>query len=233
MSEEKILVPTEKGLVEGKVFEGVLLFETLENVLNEGYRPVFMPELINTYLRLPANSPLWEKGYLSGSGRYTGKYQGKGKTEVVITHKNHYFSDPENIKKSTTIDYAAPGRMFLGGNLEASIPQDEFDKLRDSVDNEDTYAFDYEQTKELSGQVKLEEVIFSNLFVSSFGSSAAAMQYSIKLYQMNKKEVWLSNQYTGSELGTGMPNGQLLGFVNFSVYPALLPSARILGIKDQ
>ena len=111
------------GIIESlwwKVFERKTLLESLDECLNEGCSPLFMPSIIdmitlhNDRYRPPFRT------YFSQSIRVTGKSEEDGEPVVVYAHAPHYLSDPRNLE-----------RAIKEGLVEGTVayPEDEFQKL--------------------------------------------------------------------------------------------------------
>src|SRR3989338_7708731 len=81
-----------------KIFRASSLYEALEGCQEQGYRALFMPELIDQRIKAPNDSDVWKYWFSTPSLRATGKTKA-GSNVVVYAHTGNHFSNPENMRK--------------------------------------------------------------------------------------------------------------------------------------
>jgi len=113
----------------------------LENCQESGYKPMFIPELVDARMKSKVD---WFKWYTTPSVRATGKTR-QGNTVVVYAHIPNYFSNPSNIRKAIEEESFEIGDFDPHAGI---MPQKEFQKLVDAEDNKRVFVVDYDKLTE-------------------------------------------------------------------------------------
>lgn len=163
------------------------LWEALEKCRNRGYRPLFMPEVIDSmigFLDSIKKYRVEEKGSDYGDFRFPDSYGGGtylthaqilnrydtttqsmrilGKTKVgnnvaIYIHIPSYSSNPMYLRRS---------ERFGGGIL---LPRSEFDRLLDLEDDKNVFVTDYKYPQSIfDPSLKFDKSILRNRLVTSF-----------------------------------------------------------------
>ncbi len=123
------------------------LFGDLQDCTNEGYKPLFMPKVIEIRIaNARQNKKLWDKELITPSVAITGRTN-KGNPVVVVAHKESYLSNHSNLREGRTSEnlhkhynrFNFPEREFQ--NLV------EEDGLEDEQRNRLVWVIDYEKLK--------------------------------------------------------------------------------------
>jgi len=148
MTNDTIQVPR-KRFLEGRLFPKNDFKRTdealkeLESAKDPEYEAQFMPEIIDTRIESPADSPIWQTWITAPSIRATGKTK-QGNAVVVYAHIPNHFSKADNITKAIN-----QGLVNGAGRL----PQNEFQRILDLEDNERVFVIDYETLKRSTSDV--------------------------------------------------------------------------------
>jgi hypothetical protein len=119
---------------------GDSVIKTLEECLNSGYRPLFMPEIAEARIAAPRDDPIWQMFFDTPSVRITGRGKPSsvshkdGTGIVVYDHLPNYLSDPENMKA------AVKAGLINGAGI---VPQEEFERLLAMEDGERVFVVDH------------------------------------------------------------------------------------------
>lgn len=203
-TKDQILVPR-TGYVQGKEFESLIRngnYHALKELKEQGYFPVFMPQLIDARIEAPKDSRLWQVWYSTPTVRATGKTS-SGNKVVVYAHTENYLSNPENLKKalSSMVNYA--GR----------IPQEEFqglvdkDGMTDESGNRLVWVIDYDTLrKSSSGVIKVAKALEHPQTIPFIGGEERTQKYLERHKEVygNNIGIWHSddlNQYGNEPLG--------------------------------
>src|SRR3989344_3754184 len=137
-----------KTFVDGELFYASQTSNALRNC-QEDCDALFMPEVIDARISSPNESPLWQNFLSAPSVRATGVI--KGEPVVVYAHVPNHFSNPDNIELSIQ------NGLRNGAGI---IPQDEFQRFYDMVDNEIVFLVDYNKLlKSTSGVIKVKDAL--------------------------------------------------------------------------
>ncbi len=133
----EILIPRKIVVthLQGKEFYDSRKDRALKSLIDQGYQPVFMPQLIDARIESDKDSRVWQTGFTTPSIRATGIPQrGKyaGKPVVAYFHADNHISNPDNITE------AIDGKEGLV-NYAGRIPQEEFQRFVDLDGQTDQY----------------------------------------------------------------------------------------------
>ncbi len=123
---------------ESKIFYNNNLYESLSASQKDGYKPLFMPQIVDARINANAKSEIWQ-WYCAPSVKATGRTK-QGNAVVVYAHIDNYFSNPQNII------YAISRGLVNGAGL---MPQKQFqelvdkDELKDERGNRLVWAVDH------------------------------------------------------------------------------------------
>ncbi|MEK6963343.1 MAG: hypothetical protein AABX70_02865 [Nanoarchaeota archaeon] len=229
-----ILIPT---FQEGKEFERL---ETngvpaaLEDCIEAGYSPLFIPQVADTRIAAPKENRVWQVWYSTPSIRATGRTttsnarRPSGTPVVVYVHKPNFFSDSKNIRE------ALPKLVNGAGRL----PQEEFDAYvgadgqTDAVGNRLVWVIDYDALqKASSSQIKVKSALEHPQTVPFLGGEERAERYLSR-----HQEVYGSNigNWHSNDLSDESPLARCL-FVGGSSIGLdgddILYSGRVLGVS--
>ena len=126
------IVPGRK--VREKIFTGNSLDDALEKCDDEGYRALFMPEVIKSRIAHGMDAPIWQFCIDNLSLIATGKTK-QDVVVVVFAHVPHYFSDWRNIRQAKR-----EGKIKNGAGI---LPQEEFYRLLDLEDAQKVFVLDH------------------------------------------------------------------------------------------
>ena len=119
----------------------------LKRLENEGYRPLFLPDIVKTRIdddvafELGGTCGIWENEVDSVSIRATGRTK-RGNPVVVYAHVPNYFSESKNL-----LDTIINKRLINGAGI---LPRKEFQRLLKLEDNHNVHAIDYYKTKAMN-----------------------------------------------------------------------------------
>lgn len=127
-TQDEILIP-ERRIVnrKGKEFECLKIngnYHALKELKEQGYSPVFMPQLVDARIEAPKDSRLWQVLYSTPSIIATGRI--KNEPMVVFDHTtDNYFSKPENITSSIKEGLVNGAGVIPQPYFEAMVDKDE------------------------------------------------------------------------------------------------------------
>lgn len=199
------------------------LTTALENCLEAGYKPMFMPELADARINGKA---AWDKWYSTPSVRATGITK-QGSKVVVYAHIDNPFSNPANIRKNVEQGLVNGAGIML---------QDDFQKLLDAEDNKRVFVLDYNTLKNSgSGVVSIDSALEHPQTIPFLGGRDRAEAYLAKYkeaYNTDKIGVWHSDDLKDSPMGRlifagSVDSGGLNGNGGLSV------GGRFLGVRNK
>lgn len=191
----------------------------LKKCQEEGYRALFMPEVVDQRLNDKAE---WNTIYSTLSIKAVGRTR-QGSAVVVYAHIPNYYSNPNNIKKVRAL------RRFD----EGLIPQEELQKLVDAEDNKKVFVFDFNKLKNKPLVfVTLDSILENPQTKAVFGSQERAEKYLAKHKQVLGDYVTVcDNNYLRDQ-----PFGALLNLGNeYLIYGSEIyySHGRFLGEKNK
>ena len=227
---DKTLIPT---FVEAQPFEKLEtngVEKALRECLKAKCEPVYMPQLVDTRIVSPIESPVWQWHLTTPSVRVTGRTK-QGNPVVVYAHVPNYYSKPNNVVESV-------GKGLRAG--AGRMPWKEFYRLLDLEDNEKVFVGDNDKHKNAySGEIKVARALKHPEVIPFLGGKARAEQYFQKhqqVYNTNKIAVWhyddLDDEPRGRVLLLGSNYGRYLN-ANDNLYADnhLNNNARFLGVR--
>jgi hypothetical protein len=231
---------TEKNF-DRKEFFGDPRVKALEECIDEGYRPLFMPEIIDIKLMTIKQDRIWQVGYISQSTRIFGRGKSSnishkgGTLFVVYAHVPNYLSDPENIKEAHDV-----GLVFASG----IVPQAEFERLLDMEDGKNVFVLDYLAINEWNqsncsktGKFDVDQIKKNPEVVSFLGGMERT-----ELYLIRHKEIFGDkfHNFKCCDIERAIPSGKSLGSSlcissgEGRLYCSLLGgSGRFIGVRDK
>ncbi|GEM_PF-1712488 len=207
-----ILREAPSGLYSTRPVEPVREFDTegsygvsasLQDCLQSGYQPLFMPELALVRSRSAKDARPWQVWYVTPSMRATGQTKAGSKV-VVYAHVPNYFSEPANIK-----NVIESGKLK---NYAGEIPQADFDKLVDLNGNGRVFVVDYDTLRKSPSEViHVDDALEHPQTIPFLGGEAIAQAYLAK-----HKEVY----------------GNRIGVWHFDDFDKKTPHGRVLFLGD-
>ncbi len=164
-----------KAVFEGRIFRAETKESALRLLLNEGFEPVYMPEIVdgrNEYSleESPTNWQLLHAPSIKATGRTKG-----GTPLVVYAHIPNYFSNPDNIAE-------AAKQGFING--AGIMPDKEFWELVDMAEeqegkpNQKAFWVDYKALRNsVSGVIKVKDAIKHPQTIAFLGGRSRAEEY--------------------------------------------------------
>ncbi len=198
--------------MEGRVFYDSHQYVALQNLMKEGYSPLFMPALVDA--RNDAlSSPLWQGEYSTPSVRVTGRTN-LGTPLVVYSHIPSYLSNPENIQSEVENGLV---------KFAARMPQKEFQRLvgldgaKDCAGNRLVWVVDYSLKNALAGFVSTNQVLDHPETIPFFGGEQRAQEY-MRRYNVRSNSTDLTIRVRYKDDLSEQPVGRLLflGLTGFS-----------------
>ena len=225
-----VLIPQRVAL-EGRPFEGNTKEEALRKLLDNGFSPVYMPEIIdgrNEYS--PKESPQNWQWLHAPSIKATGRTRG-GTPVVIYAHAPNYLSNPDNIAR-------AHQQGFING--AGILPNVEFLGLVDLAeeqegkDDQRVFKVDYNDLRKApSGLVKVSNALKHPQTIPFIGGRQRAEAYLPRHEHFLGKQIgiWqvddLTDQPVGRVLYVGDSNDNGLGS-----YGDLYGKARFVGVRS-
>lgn len=198
--ENEILIPVSSYL-RGREFEHLGnngKYLALKELVNQGFRPVYMPQLADS--RVNGNL-LWNRFYHAPSMIATGRMNNE--PMVVFSHKDNYFSNPDNIKASINQGLV---------NYAGKIPQPEFksmvdqDQITDEQGNRLVYVLkgkEYQKFKDSkSGEIKVKHALEHPQTIPFLGGEERAKRYLARHKEVfgDKIGIWHSDDLADNPL---------------------------------
>ena len=193
-----ILIPSVQVGIE---FHADRTDKALKSLLKAGYKPVFMPQLIDAKIVASNDSPLWSNWYLTPSVVVTGANK-DGNPAVVFAHIPNYFSNPSNIT----------GAINQGlVNYAGRVPEKEFQRLLDLEDGTNVFVLsgsDYNAyAGSSSGVISLKDAITHPMLAPFAGGLDRAGAYLEKHSKVRGNNIGL---WHSDDLNDEGPLGRLL-----------------------
>ena len=214
---------------ETKLFYETPIENALERCLNEGYRPLFMPELIQARID---NFDAMKYGFTAQSITATGRTK-QGTYVVVYAHIPTFLSNPANIREarnsrdgnvrmscfsSDIKKILARGRMPTAGEMLVAsspfmpIPQTEFQRIVDLEDKKNVWVVDwnimckapFSEGFDVRRALEHPQTI---PFIGSEGLAQSYLQAHRKYYGHNKIGIYRNNDLLDDE---DFPTARLL-----------------------
>nr|MBI4156282.1 hypothetical protein [Candidatus Woesearchaeota archaeon] len=229
--ENEILIPVSSYLI-GREFEHLGnngKYLALKELVDQGFRPVYMPQLADS--RINGSLP-WNRFYHAPSIIATGKINNE--PMVVFSHKDNYFSNPENIKASV-------GKELV--NYAGIIPKNEFesmvyqDQMTDQQGNRLVYVLKGEEYQRFrdskSGVIKVKDALEHPQVIPFLGGEERAKRYLARHEEVfgDQIGIWRSDDLSDEPLARVLYLGNNY---NYSLYGnnILYSNARFVGVRD-
>lgn len=183
-----------QNFIDGKEFYADSIEENLEKCEKEGYEALLMPTIVDTRIGSPADSVVWQRGYMSTSLKATGKTK-QGNAIVIYAHIPNYFSKPENVRE------AKQKGLIKGSGI---MPEEEFKRLLDLEDEKNVFVRDYDVIKNSSsGFITIQEALKHPLTIPLFQGRKRAEVYLKRHEEVygQKINIWHSDTLIDQPLG--------------------------------
>jgi len=173
------------SFTQAKIFSDVgdfALYESLKKCKKEGFKPLFIPELLDFMLKEKgsAKRSIWEYGYgnsshslVTPSVKISGKSP-QGKKVVAYAHIPTFFSNIKNFQEKERGDLY----KIFG---ERETPQNEFEKILKLEDNKNVFVHDYVAGKQNQDRFELEEALEKTRLISLLGGRERAESFVKKM----------------------------------------------------
>jgi hypothetical protein len=146
--------------------------EVLREIREGGFKPLFVPDLVDARIATPQKSMIWQRGFTTLSLAATGRTKGKSAVTVYV-HEPNYFSDADNISH-----VMKKWENFRGGN--GRIPKKEFWKYVDRADGKKVFVVDHNKLKAAPSSVtSLEDVLEHPQTIPILGGGERAKKYLV------------------------------------------------------
>ena len=134
---------------EERAFYDANIAAALQNCINAGYKPLFMPQFVDALTAFSPGSIYWKNWFDTPSIIATGKTP-RGNEVVVYGHIPNYLSDPYNLEN---------GRKNLVRGA-ARLSPEEFQRFLSLEDSKDVFVIPYRDLrKSSSGVIPLQEAL--------------------------------------------------------------------------
>ncbi len=183
----KALLPV---VVEAELIEGNTVETALRKLLEDGFAPVYMPEIIDGRIRHGPEDAPENWGWLTAPSIKATGWTKAGIPVVIYAHVQNYFSDPDNIAQ------AVSRRLVNGAGI---MPDEEFYRLVDLAKaqqgklNQRVFLADYDALKRApSGVVAVKDALQHPQTIPFLGGQKRAEQYLIRHEQVlgNRIGIW-------------------------------------------
>src|SRR3989344_3068438 len=131
MTNETIQIPVRLNL-EGKEFYADRKDKALRGLQNQGYKALFMPQLIDARIYANNKARIWSTFFDSVSPIINGRYKERLDHERLIVH-----APTSALNLDYLTEQIEQKKLVYGA---AIIPQNEFDQLRDEQDDSNIFA---------------------------------------------------------------------------------------------
>lgn len=207
----------------------------LENCLDAGYTPLFMPQLVDHRIKADKGDPLWQQWFSTPSIRATGKTS-DGKDLVLYVHTDNPLCNPTYMREARQDETK---RI----NWAAKIEQAEFDRLAqlgldkatDPSGNQLVYVVSHaDLMKSKSNVIAVKDALQHPQTIPFLGGEERASKYLEKHQEIYGKKIGVWHQ---NDLHKGSPLARLL-FVgdldDGGLYGVnLLNDGRFLGVRAE
>ncbi|MBI5391578.1 hypothetical protein HZB00_01100 [Candidatus Woesearchaeota archaeon] len=197
--------------------------DSLQQCLEAGYQPFFMPELAKERTNAGSGSRLWQVWFSTPSIRATGQTK-QGSKVVAYAHVPNYFSEPANIK-----NVIESGKLK---NYAGEMPQADFDKLVDLNGNGRVFVIDYETLRKApSGVINVDDALEHPQTIPFLGGEATAKAYLARHKDVygNRIGVWHQDDFDKAT-----PCGRVLcAGSGLDGYDGIGSGSRVLGVAPE
>ena len=186
------LIPGEGWIVEAEEFYAERISKALAALLREGYKPLFMPSIIDMRIEASGDERIWKYWYTTSSVMITGRTK-QGSAVVVYAHVPNCLSNLDNMTKKE------------GGEKDVwTVPQDEFQRLLGLEDDKNVFVVDYETLKNSkSGVIELKYALEHPQTIPSLGGIERAEKYLERHKEVYREKmgVWHSDDLDNKPIG--------------------------------
>ena len=176
---------TGKGVRECPFIGDSSIAEALKMCHRAGFKPTYMPYIVDRRIAAPRNDPLWTEMYDTLSMHVIGETKQGNEVDIYV-HVPHFLSSPENIERERN-DY---------GNLE--LPKKELIRLLNTQDDKTIFVRDHKAVlkfiekneEEIDIPVySLERAIEHPHLIPALGGESRTRQYLSKLRKLGGKNI--------------------------------------------
>ena len=172
---------------------------------SKGYTGATTPMILAAKSVSERSHMLWLKWLTATTGIFQG-YSAAGNPYVVITHGDHYFTNPDNVRTAIAAGVH---------NGAGEIPQSEFQKYLDMKDDKNVFVIDHHVlAKSHSGSITVDEAYQHPLPMPLAGGSDEADAYLKQHKNVIGKNIWI---YHTNDLNKGKVVGRLAVLGNYVV----------------
>ncbi|MFH1364996.1 MAG: hypothetical protein ABIH28_00210 [archaeon] len=180
-------------LTQAKVFcdtsNEFAFYNSLKECGEEGFKPTFVPEVVDLMLRVNDDSQMWHynNNWVGPSVKIRGKSK-QGNDVVVYAHVPTFFSNVGNFQDKQRHELY---RSFS----DRETPQSEFEKILELEDNENVFVHDYFEKRKEKNKFGFDEALEKTRLVSLLGGKERAGAF-LKRTREHFKEIEINDSDT-------------------------------------
>lgn len=193
-------------------FARIGLCLALKHCKEDGYRPLYLPELTDKRIDSEKDSLAWKSGYQTMSLKVTAMTPHRSRV-MLVAHCRHYFSSYEKIRQS--LDLLVDGAGLL--------PKNEVERLiRLGEKGEEVVIIPYEKIVQARfGEQDLDSVMENPLFMAAMDNDLTRTEkYLKKYFQYRGKTISVLNlndsDNAGRLLSLGYRSAELCSLIDFT-----------------